>query len=370
MAPHEKLFIDDEFLDSDEHAEIGCVTCHGGNPDDPDWKTAHKDVIKDPSYPEPNACIDCHDQESSNYQKSLHVSNRPMGSMILARTGDQPDIREKVNAARQKHCSQCHSSCGQCHVSRPAGVGGGLISGHLFKKSPPMQEVCIACHGSRVGNEYLGKNKNCKPDIHYEKARMTCEKCHTGDQMHGDGKEYAHRYDVENGPKCITCHSDIYNKKGQNIETHNTHKDKASCQVCHAQAYTNCFNCHVATSKDGQGYYEVESHTLNFKIGINSRRSKLHPEKFVTVRHAPVDPNTFKYYVANGLGRFDTQPTWKMATPHNIRRKTHQNSSCNNCHGNIKLFLLETSVRTSYLKANQPVIVPLNGIPLKVKEEN
>jgi len=369
LAPHEKLFIDDEFLEEDEnHGEIECVTCHDGNPDDPDWKTAHEGLIKDPTFPEAEVCLDCHEEETANYQQSLHISNGPMGLMVMNRTSEHPDVRGKVDMAMQGHCSQCHSSCGQCHVSRPTGAGGGLLSGHLFVKQPPMEEVCTACHGSRVGNEYLGKNKNSKPDVHLEKAQMKCNGCHTGDQMHGDGNEYENRYEVENGPQCVDCHNKIYGADGLNIETHKTHKGKASCQVCHAQAYTSCFNCHVATDKNDQKYFEVESHSLGFKIGLNPLRSKKYPEKFVTVRHVPVDPDTFKFYVKDGLSRFDMRPTWKMATPHNIRRQTSQNKSCDNCHGNTNLFLMETSVRPNYLKANRSVIVPPNMIPAHVQD--
>ncbi|MBW1696609.1 MAG: hypothetical protein JRH18_13840 [Deltaproteobacteria bacterium] len=126
LAPHEKLFIDYEFLEEDEdHGEIGCVTCHGGNPDDPNWKTAHKDLVKDPSFPEPDACIECHEEESENYSQNLHISNRPMYLMVMARASADPTIQARLNTAHKAHCTQCHSSCGQCHLSRPGSVGGG-----------------------------------------------------------------------------------------------------------------------------------------------------------------------------------------------------------------------------------------------------
>jgi len=50
LAPHEKIFVDSDFIDEDEnHGQIGCHECHGGNPDDKNWKTAHKGVVKDPT---------------------------------------------------------------------------------------------------------------------------------------------------------------------------------------------------------------------------------------------------------------------------------------------------------------------------------
>jgi len=85
------------------------------------------------------------------------------------------------------------------------------------------------------------------------------------------------------------------------------------------------------------------------------------------LRHIPVDRGTFDYYVKDGLSNFDTLPTWKLATPHNIRRKTSQNSHCNACHGNESLFLLEKDVEDKEKEANRGVVVPANLIPRKQK---
>ncbi|MCA1787691.1 MAG: hypothetical protein LC657_17090, partial [Desulfobacteraceae bacterium] len=89
------------------------------------------------------------------------------------------------------------------------------------------------------------------------------------------------------------------------------------------------------------------------------------PESFVTVRHVPVDQDTFKFYVDGGLKNFDRSSTWKLATPHNIQRQTPQNKTCNSCHGNQDLFLLEGDVEKKYLKANKNVVVPMDRIPPK-----
>jgi thiosulfate/3-mercaptopyruvate sulfurtransferase len=107
---------------------------------------------------------------------------------------------------------------------------------------------------------------------------------------------------------------------------------------------------------------------LNFKIGLNPLQSEQRPEKFVIVRHVPVDPDTFKFYSDTRLKNFDALPTWKLATPHNIRRQTPQNKSCNACHGNAQLFLGKNDVKPEYADANAKVIVPPEMIPPKVDE--
>jgi hypothetical protein len=92
------------------------------------------------------------------------------------------------------------------------------------------------------------------------------------------------------------------------------------------------------------------------------------PEKFVTLRHVPVDQDSFQFYAANGLTNFDKLPTWKLATPHNIQRKTPQNASCNACHGKAALFLLEKDVLPQYLNVNRTVVVAADQVPAKVSQ--
>jgi thiosulfate/3-mercaptopyruvate sulfurtransferase len=132
--------------------------------------------------------------------------------------------------------------------------------------------------------------------------------------------------------------------------------------------YKNCYSCHVGRDDQGLTYFKTKGSMLNFKIGINPLQSEKRPEKFVTVRHVPVDPNTFKYYSNINLSNFNALPTWKLATPHNIRRQTPQNKSCNACHGNNQLFLGKNDVKPEHFEANKKVIVPLEMIPQKVTE--
>ncbi|NVM23133.1 MAG: hypothetical protein HWN68_15285 [Desulfobacterales bacterium] len=367
LAPHEKVFVDSSIAEDENHGKIGCHECHGGDPNDPDWKTAHIGVAKDPSYPDPSgACGACHADIAKNYNSSLHVSLAPFKKMIDTRANVDKAVYAKVDAARQTHCKACHSSCGQCHISRPESVEGGLLDGHLYQKTPPMRLVCTACHGSRIQREYFGKNKGIPADIHRQKY-FKCNRCHTADEMHGDGKDYSSRYQVENGPKCVNCHKDIYHGKSKNAKQHKIHKDRVSCHVCHSMPYKNCYGCHVSKDQPCPKFFEIEETDIDFKIGLNPLQSDRRPEKFVTVRHVPVDRDFFKTYVENGLTNFDKLPTWKMATPHNIRRHTPQNRTCNSCHGNSKIFLLKEDVKTRYRNADRNVIVPPDLIPKKIE---
>ena len=367
QAPHEKILIDPKIVEDENHGEIACHECHGGNPDDPNWKTAHKDVVKDPTYPDATAaCGDCHDEINEHYAKSLHVSLRPYMVVIGKRANTDGAIHNKVAEGMANHCFQCHSSCGQCHISRPNSVDGGLLDRHLFVGEPPMHEVCTACHGSRVKKEYFGEKDGLQPSVHQE-MEMKCGDCHTAEEMHGDGREYGHRFEVENGPKCVDCHEEIYDRDADNVITHRIHKDEVSCHVCHAQPYNNCSVCHVGTDTKGLAFYKTKASWFGFKIGLNPLKSEKRTQRFVPLRHVPVDRKTFDFYVKDGLSNFNAVSTWKLATPHNIRLKTPQNTACNSCHGNKLLFLMEKDVDVAEQEANKGVIVPENLIPKKQK---
>jgi hypothetical protein len=363
LEPYERVLIDDAFLEEDPHGEIACEKCHGGNPRASTMEVAHKGLISDPSYPDPSkTCGECHEKIVAKNKTNLHVSLNSYKHIIGMRASTDEGTRKKVFMAMNTHCFTCHSSCGQCHVSRPSSVEGGLVQGHAFLKTPPMDTNCTSCHGSRLEMEYLGKNKGLPGDVHYSKKGMKCVVCHSGAEMHGTDKDYTSRYDVENGPRCEGCHKDATSPTAK-ISTHRIHKQKVSCHVCHSVAYKNCYSCHVGKDKKGLPYFTTDKTVIAFKIGLNPLPSKNMPYKYVTLRHVPVSEKTFEFYVKDGLSNFGVLPTWKMATPHNIQRKTPQTKSCKSCHGNKELFLLEKDVLPEEREANKGVIVPNDALP-------
>lgn len=222
-----------------------------------------------------------------------------------------------------------------------------------------MSQNCTACHGSRVGNEFLGKHEDLLGDVHFRQERMTCVACHTGGMLHGTDGETgtAHRYDGEQMPTCESCHPQV-TSGSSDVMMHNLHEDKLSCQVCHSVSYTSCDGCHVEVSETtGNPFFSTEGSYLTFLIGRNPLQSEERPYEFVPVRHVPISPTSFQYYGEDLLENFNAISTWKYATPHNIQRNTPQTESCANCHGNPDIFLTEDKVAAEELEANQDVIV-------------
>lgn len=359
LEPWEKVFVNAETFPMTDHGEIGCVECHGGE-DLADKDEAHANMVARPSEGDAPACADCHEEQVALSGQNLHFTQEGYWTMMVGR-GVDPN-HEGVQTMFGNHCASCHTSCGDCHVGQPASVGGGLLDGHVFTSNPPMTRTCTACHGSRVGNEFLGKNEGVQADVHFRQERMVCIDCHEGAELHGDitneeGEPPNHRYDGVGGVQCEDCHLD-YATSRDDVKEHRLHEDQLSCQVCHSTTYINCSSCHVQTSEEtGNPFFTTEETWFTFLIGRNTRQSEGRPYEYVPVRHVPVDTESFAFYGDNLMPEFDNLPTWHYATPHNIQRNTPQTETCNSCHGNPDLFLTADKVNPAELGANAGAIV-------------
>ena len=358
LEPWEKVLVDLVAFGEDKHSNMSCTGCHGGA-DTLDKEAAHADMVSDPSAGG-EQCTACHSDVTATFETSLHATQEGYWTAIDARSTpeDHPELEEMFG----NHCASCHTTCGDCHVSQPNSVGGGLIEGHVFNQTPSMTRNCTACHGSRVGSEYLGKHEDIKADVHFRQGRMNCVDCHTGTEMHGayttpDGELPAHRYDGTQMPNCRDCHPTVIAGE-DGVQMHQMHSENLSCQTCHSVSYTSCDGCHVALSEEtGNPFFRTEGTYLNFLIGRNPLQNDERPYDFVPVRHIPVAPTSYEFYGEDLLSNFDALPTWAHATPHNIQLNTPQNETCEACHGSPEFFLTEDKVAPEEIAANQDVIV-------------
>jgi len=368
VPAHQKVLVHPSFLDDVNHGRAACNACHGGDPAGTTRALAHVGMKGDPTVANATTGCRCHAATVAKSQASLHVTLAGIRNSLVRRSGGGT-LCPELQTSFQNHCSRCHSSCGDCHVSVPGSAGGGLLDGHRFRKTPSMGLVCTACHGSRVGDEYRGLNAGVPADTHYNRG-LQCTACHTGTEMHGAGSDGApHRTKAAEQARCETCHPDDARFRG--TTAHMMHRGggrlKLSCQVCHAVEYKNCSSCHVRL-ENGMPVYEVNapSHLslITFKIGRNPAPDALHPQKWVPVRHVPADPDDHAYYGADLLQSFDAVPTWRFAAPHNIQRRTPQNQGCRStCHGQRALYLAPADLAAYELDANTHVVVPDDLLP-------
>ncbi|NNE09517.1 MAG: hypothetical protein HKN20_13230 [Gemmatimonadetes bacterium] len=354
---------DAEAFFASTHGGLSCTECHDGDETASDMTAAHAGLIPRPSEGGA-ACVTCHADEVANLKTSLHGTLRGERVLLARRYGvdDFEDLPASVREGYGADCASCHTSCGDCHVSRPPTVGGGLVNSHLFAP-PDMTNNCTACHGSRLGEEYKGEREGYAADVHFVPGAKRCTDCHGATELHGDGTEYDHRLEVASMPACEDCHGGTANANTY----HSVHWGELQCQVCHSQDYKSCNSCHA-----GEGLGEPSY--LTFKIGRNPVPD-IRPYEYVTLRHVPVSPSTFADWGAATLANFDTEPTWKYSAPHNIQRWTDRTevgegescgASCHNSPDGVEgVFLRQADLDAMSAEekaANIDLIVP-NGSP-------
>jgi len=368
----------DSYVSSTHGAARDCTDCHGGN-DGPDTRAlAH---TKDwQARPDATNCQACHTDEYEFSSASLHVT---LGGYLTILGDRGVDLTGGSIASQRfdQKCADCHIAndaqtemrCGHCHISVPVVAGAGFINGHNFRKTPDMERQCTACHGSRVKAEFLGLNGDltasnglgvpvASADVHLPLARELnadgyekgCTLCHGGVEMHGFGAPppgAGDRYDVVGTPQCYDCHNPTDDPDFGGVTAHTTaHLASMNCQVCHAQAYKQCFSCHVDYDDvSGHAYYTVNegdpggenTALMTFRIGQDPHKKNNpitdEPYGYAVLRHVPIDRDLFYYEnydpVAGLVPNMTDLPTWKYATPHNVQRVGFVPYSCGNCHG-------------------------------------
>lgn len=329
-------YVDPAFLKT-VHGRKSCVTCHGGDKQSPDKQKAHAGRFA-PSSRFDKLCAPCHGKTTRKFQTSLHATFRGAYTVMQTRAAEKWPL---VKPVMDQSCFKCHAACGSCHVSRLSPGAKGLYAGHQFLKKPSGKQACNCCHGGRIGPDYYGGVEGNQPDVHWEKFKMECVDCHAAEELHGDGRIYATRQERRTKPSCLDCHPDAAAGKS-NLASHNVHGDKLSCQVCHSQAYYNCYACHVGKGSNSE---------KDFKIG----RVPGLPVRYAPMRHVPVTRRIFESKVPEALPQYDSRPSWTPAVPHSVRRLTPQNQTCNHCHGREELFILKTTLDPRYPKANAGV---------------
>ena len=316
------------------HYAVGCKGCHNGDSDATEKDLAHSgDFIKHPSTVYGEKCATCHQDITDNFTTSLHngTGEKRVVAMRSGLSGasEFDQLPTHQIEGYNNNCASCHGTCGNCHVVRPPMGGGGLSEGHNFNKTPDMLNVCLSCHTSGGGHEFLGMAPDTEPDVHLTKEGYDCLSCHDDHELHGgDGAPVDQRYAYTKLPDCEDCHAGLESENSY----HSRHYDDFNCQVCHSQVYNNCGSCHI----NGDGA-RVPSY-MGFKIAANPLPNIKQGYNFALVRRTPAAPDNWAVYGVDEYATFDVLPTYNYATPHNLLRLTDRTNvggpgSCSvNCH--------------------------------------
>ncbi len=353
----EMVYVSKVFANS-PHGKIECVACHKGDAKAYNKTDAHKDIIALPSDQADVFCGGCHSDITANYSTSLHANLEGYFKRIENRLGYSIKDDPVMCANFDKECGKCHASCGQCHVSRPVSVKGGFLNGHTFGK-PERDNNCTACHGSRIGAEYLGENEGYTADVHrYKPGGSQCTFCHDAEEMHSSGQKFDYRYLDTDMPRCEDCHQGTEGANDYHIAHWiNDTNPKLACQVCHSQPYKNCNGCHTGgLGITGNSYFKLKIAKNEFNLAAANRNYD-----YVTVRHIPIAPDTYASWDIADLPNYNSAPTWKYTTPHNIQRWTAQTQSdgaCSkNCHDSSVYYLTNEDLLDYEKEANKNIVL-------------
>ncbi|NIA08566.1 MAG: hypothetical protein GWP10_02030 [Nitrospiraceae bacterium] len=257
---------------------IGCKTCHHGNPNGYTLAQAHQGLISMPSHPAHMArtCGRCHAREVAAARSSMHFTlSGEIGTVwsgffpgkqvpTLSELPVERPIRTKeglVSDALRRRCLRCHvyyrgdtyrgtrrgTGCAACHMdiqSRPWD--------HRFHRKVS-DSRCLSCHyGNFVGWDYYGRFEadypddyraplikgrhmarpygvewhDMTPDVH-KKAGMTCTDCHRSGPCQGKRRQV----------ECLDCH--LRSKRGPAMDQRRIgHRPGdirlVTCAACHA----------------------------------------------------------------------------------------------------------------------------------------
>ncbi len=160
LEPWQKVLVDVESYPETAHGEIACVDCHGGLQDSAK-DIAHTDLISRPSNQAGATCGQCHEKQSDLQQGSLHSNQQGYWTVLEARgaSHDDPAMQEMFG----NHCASCHTTCGDCHVSQPAIVGGGGKTSLMFGLARELGAGCLTATTTRI---FAAQMKHAPAAVH------------------------------------------------------------------------------------------------------------------------------------------------------------------------------------------------------------
>lgn len=199
------------------HAQLGCITCHGGTANQSDKNTAHEGLIADLSKTHPQDCVTCH----RNLPAEIPGDNlrTPHGAV--------------VNAAWEG--STCGVYCSDCHGA--VGHGFDPVTG----KVTCSMSVCLNCHQERNLGDRLTDCNTCHVGPHDVAQALSCSDCHTSTETWKETTLKVHPIQLVGKhatTDCFTCHK-WPNFRGLS----------GVCSDCHKRPHQfgndNCALCHT-----------------------------------------------------------------------------------------------------------------------------
>jgi hypothetical protein len=260
------------------HGRLGCVTCHGGTSGTEDVRSAHHQLVVDPSSRFEATCLLCHrDLRHPTSGELLHVPHEAVleSSTTVTCSECHGAVGHGFNApsgdtiCSMASCLACHEErglgvqsrdCGSCHVG-PHDVAAALSCSDCHTSIESWEETQLSVHPvALTGQHTEAACFDCHRWPDFRSLDFVCSDCHT--RLHGFGSD-----------DCASCHTpagwSIGAMPGHPFRLEHGGADGA-CTACHVGGDTSstyCFTCHgVETTvdfHDARGLTDVLGKCLN-----------------------------------------------------------------------------------------------------------
>ncbi|MEJ2483842.1 MAG: hypothetical protein P8049_12220, partial [Gemmatimonadota bacterium] len=203
-------------------------------------------------------------------------------------------------------CIGCHSAasglgpvsgrtCDRCHTTADPGLGDQVNSSWT-------DGICLDCH-SRQKLEWEGAGFS---DVHRD-AGFDCMRCHSLEDVHGDGNEYSSLQEVGAiDAACTNCHD----PSGSFVHPAGTdpHGGAVACAACHAQSSVTCNNCHFEAQVNNTGKFFLTPPAVNWLwLGNRLKRdgsgeTEVYPINYQSVEYGGNAYVAFGFYTPHTIG--------------------------------------------------------------------
>ena len=250
------------------YSDMGCASCHGGDPKATQKDIAHRGIVLTPSRLDSadRFCSKCHKEIVDRVKLSIMNDMHGVLDVLKYQFGETKSIETttgieylKTKPSAHQSIAESHFSklCAACHIDQDEKIfthhtprGGGCVDCHRVESAhwidrnsskPKLHHPklstripsanCLKCHNrsNRIGLSYFGKFESegygtpyrdgnlthqidrgryyyeLPADIHHTSAKLECIDCHTEKGVMGDGKRHAHMEDSVD-ISCVDCH--------------------------------------------------------------------------------------------------------------------------------------------------------------------
>lgn len=213
---------------------INCVSCHGGNPETMDEKSAHsKNFKKIERSSIPAHCGSCHSNplmmkpygiptdQLNEYLSSAHSKNfeKDLKKPTCIDCHGVHNIVKKDHPDSLSNLSNIIKVCGKCHGGKGSVVEDYLASYHYEtwreRKNSP---ICTTCHDPHLPIKFRA--------IDIDKL---CGRCHSSSRESFMEGPHGRSFSEKGIPSCEDCHGSHLIKRSKSLELSRT------CEKCHSR---------------------------------------------------------------------------------------------------------------------------------------